>query len=86
MTTAGGTRATSAADLFTYDAVPAVTAIAPTSGPVAGGTVVTVTGSGFTAGSTVAFGTTPATAVTVTSATSLTATSPAVPPGPWTSP
>ena len=53
---------------------------------LAGGTVVTVTGSGFTASSTVAFGTTPATSVTVTSATSLTATSPAVPPGPWTSP
>ena len=35
-----------------------------------------MTGSGFTAGSTVNFGTTPATAVTVTSATSLTATSP----------
>ena len=86
VTTAGGTCATSAADLFTYDAVPTVTAIAPTSGPVAGGTVVTVTGSGFTAASTVAFGTTPATTVTVTSATTLTATSPGVPPGPWTSP
>ena len=43
--------------------------------------MVTVTGSGFTAGSTVAFGTTPATSVTVTNATTLAATSPAVPAG-----
>ena len=40
VTTSGGTSATSAADLFTYDAVPTVTAIAPTSGPVAGATLV----------------------------------------------
>ena len=71
MTTAGGTSATSAADLFTYDAGPAVTAIAPTPVPLAGGTVVTVTGSGFTAGSTVAFGSTAGTSVSVTNATTL---------------
>ena len=57
VTTPGGTTATSAADLFTYDTVPAVTAITPNAGPLAGGTVVTVTGTGFTAGSTVDFGT-----------------------------
>ena len=50
VTTAGGTSATSAADLFTYDSVPTVTAITPTSGPLTGGTAVTVTGADFTAG------------------------------------
>jgi hypothetical protein len=59
------------------DAAPTVTAVSPDNGPTAGGTTVTVTGSGFVEGSTsVAFGTTPATAVTVTSDTTLTATSP----------
>jgi len=56
VTTAGGTSALSGADVFTYNTVPAVTAIAPAAGPLVGGTVVTVTGSGFTAASTVAFG------------------------------
>ena len=84
MTTTGGTSATSAADLFTYDAVPTVTAIAPTSGPLAGGTLVTVTGSGLHRRLHGRLRHHPGTAVTVTSATSLTATSPAVPPGPWT--
>ena len=72
----GGTSATSGADLFTYDATPTVTAIAPTSGPVAGGTAVTVTGSGFVAGTTVDFGAAVATGVTVTTSTSLVATTP----------
>jgi len=64
---------------FTYAAVPvpAVTGISPTSGPTAGGTVITITGSGFTGATAVYFGTTPATDVSVTSDTSITATSPA---------
>jgi len=44
VTTAGGTSAISFADLFTYNAVPTVSAVAPSSGPLAGGTWVTVTG------------------------------------------
>ena len=44
VTTAGGTSPTSAADQFTYVAAPTVTAIAPASGPTAGGTVVVITG------------------------------------------
>jgi IPT/TIG domain/Galactose oxidase, central domain/Kelch motif len=79
VTTAGGTSATSAADQFTYQAAPpaapAVTAVSPASGPAAGGTVVTVTGSSL-AGGTVAFGTAAATGVSCT-ATSCTTTSPA---------
>ena len=37
---------------FTYVAPPTVASIAPTSGPVAGGTPVTITGTGFISGST----------------------------------
>ena len=48
--TAGGTSATSAADQYTYivPPVPTVTNVSPTSGPVTGGTTVTITGTGFT--------------------------------------
>ncbi len=66
---------------FTYNAPsappPAVTAVGPSSGPVAGGTAVTITGSGFTAGASVSFGAAAAGSVNVASATSLTATAPA---------
>ena len=56
---------------------PTVTAVSPVSGPTAGGGTVTITGSDFTAGSTVSFGATPATGVvTVVSSTSITATAP----------
>src|SRR6202049_4527853 len=48
VTTAGGTSATSSADQYTYAPVPTVSSVAPTSGPLSGGTAVTVTGSGFT--------------------------------------
>jgi hypothetical protein len=55
--------------------LPAVTGVSPASGPAAGGTSVTVTGTSLTGG-TVAFGTHAATGVTC-GATSCTATSPA---------
>ncbi|MHB1787607.1 MAG: S-layer homology domain-containing protein, partial [Acidimicrobiales bacterium] len=55
----------------------AVTAVTPSSGPVAGGTSVTITGIGFTGATAVQFGTTAATSFTVTSDTSITATAPA---------
>ena len=61
---------------FTYSN-PTVTSVAPKGGPLVGGTVVTVTGTNFGAGATVAFGGTLATSVTVVSETSLTATTPA---------
>ena len=54
-----------------------VTAISPNNGPQAGGTAVTITGSGFTAGSTVKVGDAPAASVTVNSSTSITTTTPA---------
>src|SRR5207244_1046942 len=78
VTTSGGTSTTNAGDLFTYNAVqPAVTSINPTSGPTGGGTSVTITGTNFITGATVAFGLTAATTVVVVSSTSITADSPA---------
>ena len=75
------TSATSAGDKFTYNGPPTVSAISPASGPTAGGTLVTITGSNYASGDTVSFGSSAATGVTVASATSLTATSPAGRPG-----
>jgi autotransporter-associated beta strand protein len=79
VTTPAGTSATSAADQFTFTtaAAPTVTGISPNSGPPAGGTSVTITGTNFTGATAVNFGTTAATGVMVVSATTITATSPA---------
>jgi plastocyanin len=56
---------------------PGALVVAPTYGATAGGTPVTITGSGFAAGTTVMFGATAATAVTVVDATTITAMTPA---------
>ena len=56
---------------FTYAATPSVTGIAPSTSWVAGGTVVTVSGSGFVAGATVDLGGAPLASVTFVSATEL---------------
>jgi hypothetical protein len=56
---------------------PTITGIAPASGPAAGGTPVTITGTGFTAGATVTIGGAAATSVIVGSDTSITANTPA---------
>ncbi len=77
VTTTGGTSATSAADQFTYFAAPTVSGLSPASGPVTGGTLVTVTGASFTGATEVDFGTTAATDVTVVNSTTITADSPA---------
>ncbi len=60
---------------------PTVASIAPPSGPAAGGTSVTIHGSGFVAGATVTIGSA-ATAVNVVSPTEITATTAATPVGP----
>ena len=49
VTTPNGTSAIGKADQFKYGK-PAVTGVSPVSGPVAGGTIVTVTGTGFALG------------------------------------
>jgi uncharacterized protein (TIGR03382 family) len=63
---------------FTYNLAPApaVSAISPTSGPSTGGTVVTLTGSNFSAGATVSFGGSAATNVTLSNGTTISATTP----------
>lgn len=70
------------ANTATLDAVvnppvaPTVTAISPASGPQAGATVVTVTGTALTGATAVDFGTVEATNVTIVSDTEVTAESP----------
>src|SRR5207249_9868047 len=58
---------------LTYVAAPTVTGVTPTSGPTAGGTSVTIAGTGFQAGATVSFGGSALTVSTI-SATSITGT------------
>ena len=77
VTTVGGTSAASAADQFTYVALPTVTSINTSSGPTAGGTTVVITGTNLSAATGVKFGATAATGLTANTATSITATSPA---------
>jgi IPT/TIG domain len=59
VTTPGGTSTTSSGDQYTYVAAPTVTGVTPNAGPLTGGTVVTVTGTGFVNVSVVTVGTTP---------------------------
>ena len=77
VTGSGSTSTTSAADQFTYMAAPAVTGVTATSGPLAGGVTVNITGTGFTGATAVKFGSVAATNVVVVSATQISATSPA---------
>ena len=77
VTTPGGTSATSSADRFTFVPPPTVTGVSPSSGPAAGGTSVTITGTDFTGASAVHFGASQAAGFSVVNATQITATSPA---------
>ncbi|MGJ4844988.1 IPT/TIG domain-containing protein [Leifsonia sp. Le1] len=74
----------SAPGTFTFDAAPvapAITSLTPTHGPEAGGTVVTITGTGFTGATGVTFGGTAGTGFTVVNDTTITVTTPAHAPG-----
>ncbi|SEE23539.1 40-residue YVTN family beta-propeller repeat-containing protein [Streptomyces misionensis] len=63
---------------YTYeDPAPVLSGLAPATGPAAGGTVVTLTGSHFTGATAVNFGTVPATSFTVVDDSTITATAPA---------
>jgi hypothetical protein len=77
VTNAGGTSALSTADHFKY--TPTVTAVKPASGSTAGGTNVTVTGSGFALGSGTIFkfGSPKATSVNCAASTTCTMLTPA---------
>ncbi len=72
-----GTSEANNSDIYTYEPPPTFATISTSGGPVAGGTSVTITGTGFVSGMTVSFGANLATNVVVASSTSLTATSPA---------
>jgi alpha-tubulin suppressor-like RCC1 family protein len=72
--TKAGVSLSTTADRFTYG--PTITRLEPSSGPVAGGTSVTVTGSGFTGASAVNFGPHEATSFIVNSDDSITALTP----------
>ena len=57
VTTPSGTSAGAPQNRYTYQAVPTVTAVSPTEGPLAGANTVTLTGTSFTGASKVLFGT-----------------------------
>jgi hypothetical protein len=78
VTTPGGTSAVnSPADNFTYIAQPAVTGVSPSSGPNAGGTIVTITGTDLSGATAVDFGGVAATGLTNNTASSIQVTAPA---------
>ena len=76
VTTGQGTSANTAADNYLYGDLPTVSSLSPATGPIAGGTVVTITGTGFTGATSVTFGGTAA-VFSVTNATTISATAPA---------
>jgi hypothetical protein len=63
--TPGGTTSVTSADQFTYEAVPTVSGVSPSTGPSTGGTSVTVTGTNLTGATAVDFGTTPGSSIVV---------------------
>lgn len=75
--TPAGLSAPSLNNQYAYIAPPAVTALSPATGPAAGGTSVTITGTSLSGATAVMFGATAATDVNVVSATSITCTAPA---------
>ncbi len=78
----GGGYSAVLSDGFTYVAPPAVNAVTPSFGPVAGGTTVTITGAGFAETPTVTFEGQVAADVTFVDEHTLTATTPAHTAGP----
>jgi hypothetical protein len=76
ITATNGVDPTQSFTLNVASAVPTVVGLSTTSGPAAGGTSVTITGTDFTGATAVDFGTTAATSFTVVSATTITAVSP----------
>lgn len=71
----------SQAAAYLYLAAPVVSSLSTPVGPIAGGTAMTITGTGFLAGAVVNFGVTACAGVTVVSATSITCTTAAATAG-----
>jgi hypothetical protein len=69
-------------DLAPTAPAPSITSITPVSGPIAGGTTITINGSGFVSGTTASVGGTAATGITLVSETQLTAVTPSGVAGP----
>jgi hypothetical protein len=78
VTTYQGTSAANSGNLYTYEPPPTVSSVSPANGTVAGGTSVTIGGTGFASGMIFDFGSTPGGSVVVNSSTSATATSPSI--------
>jgi len=76
-TTAGGLTPSKQVDAIIAAARPTITSVSPASGPLAGGTSVTITGTNFTGVTAVKFGSNNAASFSVASATLITAVSPA---------
>jgi hypothetical protein len=76
VTTPSGRSPTAVADRYIYQLTPTIAKLSPKSGLTIGGTVVTISGSEFTAASKVAFGPANAIEFTVKSSTSIVATAP----------
>jgi DNA-binding beta-propeller fold protein YncE len=76
VTTPNGTSVAAPADKYTYTSGATVGALNPSSGPTAGGTVVTITGTNLSNASAVSFGGTPATSFSVLGPTQISAVAP----------
>jgi len=76
-TDVGGTWSPGAVMSFTTVSAPTITDVSPASGPTAGSTAITITGTQFQDGATVTVGGTSATSIVVVSDTSITAMTPA---------
>ena len=81
VTNAVGASATSAADQFTFEVAPTISAVIPTAGLPSGGTSVSLTGTNFTGATEVDFGAVGATSYVIESPTSMLVTSPPGSPG-----
>ena len=77
VTTPAGSNAANTAFTYVTPASPTVTGVAPASGPTAGGTTVSITGTTFTGATQVTFGGSPATNLVLVSATQISCTTPA---------
>ena len=77
VTTPAGSSTNLVGDHYSYEAVPQVGAVTPSTGPTTGNATVTITGSGFTGATAVAFAGVPAVSFKVLSDTSLLAIAPA---------
>lgn len=77
VTSPSGTSSVTDADEYTYIPAPSVTSISPASGPLAGGTTVTITGADFDNATGLSFGSTPAASFQFVGPTRITAVAPA---------